>query len=190
MIVNDPAASESGEARRWPLYLAGVVIGAGAAVAGVLIAATHPSPHAHHHGPLFVVVFGVVLGGAVAAGVVWSLRRQFNRPAMRRLRRFSFAQRRATARAVNRGQPLAGDQRAIAQAQLEQLGSSTLRARWVFPVAVVAFAVLAAANTGGMRWLWAAIAVLELVSGAGSVLLFRRQRNRLAAALARPGSGG
>jgi hypothetical protein len=189
-IMTSPTASESSEGRRWPFYVVGVVVGVGAAVTGVALAATHPSRHSHHHGPVFAIVFAAVIAIAAAAAVTWALRRQFNRPAMRRVRGFSFAQRRATLRAVNRREPLTGQQRDIAQAQLEILGSSSLRARWFVPVAVVSFAVLAVMNTGGMRGLWIGITVLEIIAGTGSILLVRRQRSRLTAALAEPGRAG
>jgi hypothetical protein len=91
-----------GGGRRWPFYVLGVVLGAGAAVTGVLIAAAHQSTHGHRHGRCFVTVFASVVAVLVAALVVWSLRRQLNQPAMKRLRSFSFSQRRAATRAVNR----------------------------------------------------------------------------------------
>ncbi|MGH8862342.1 MAG: hypothetical protein ACRDVG_14120 [Jatrophihabitantaceae bacterium] len=151
---------------------------------GVLIAAAHPSPHRHHHGPVFVIVFGAIVAVVVAAMVVWMLRRQLNRPAMQRLHAFSYSQRRAAMRAVNSGSPLTDEQQRIAHAQLEQLSFVVTRMRWVLPVAVIAFIPPAIADTGGLRWLWAAISALELVWVPASLLLLRRQNRRLENALA------
>lgn len=181
------AAADRGASRgrRWPYYAIGGFVGADAAVTGVLVAATHSSPHAHRHGPVFVIVFAAVVAVVVAAMVVWSLRRQLNRPTMKRLRCFSFSQRRAAMRAVNSGATLTGEQQTIAHTQLEQLGSASARTKWAMPVAVITFVVLAIADVAGLRGLWAAISVLELLSVTASVLLLRPQKRRLERALAR-----
>lgn len=171
--------------RRWPYYAIGLIVAVGATVAGVLIAATHPSSHEHRHGPAFVIVFAVVAAVVVGALVVWRLRRQLNQPAMRKIREFSFSQRRATIRAANSGNDLTAEQRSIAQAQLDLLGSASARLRWALPLAMIAFVALAVANADGRRWFWAAIAAFELLCVTAAVLLFRRQTRRLEKALAR-----
>lgn len=181
-MVDAPDAGTGG-GRRWPFYAVGVIISVGAVVTGVLLAATHPSAHAHRHGPLFVIAFAAVAAVVAAVAVVWSIRRQLNRPELQRLRNFNFSQRRAAIRAVNSGGALTDEQRSIAQAQLQQLSSASTRMRWALPLAVVMFVALAVANTGGLRWLWVAVAVVELLSLIAAVLLFRRQRERLARAL-------
>lgn len=182
--MDDAADRTAAGGRRWPYYAIGVVVGAGAAVTGVLAAASHSSPHAHRHGPVFVTVVAAVAAVVVAAMVVWSLRRQLNRPAMKRLRGFRFSRRRAAMRAVNSGATLTGEQQTIARAQLEQLGSASARMKWAMPVAVIAFVGLAIADIAGLRGLSAAISALELLSITASVLLLRRQKRRLERALA------
>lgn len=182
----DAADAGTGGGRRWQFYTLGVIVCVGSAVTGVLIAATHPPEHGHRHGPVFTIVFAAVLAVVASAMVVWSLHRQLNRPAMRHLRSFSFSQRRAVIRAVNSGRALTGEQQRIAQAQFEQLTSASTRMRrmwWALPVAVISFAVLAIADSGGLRWLWATIAVIETLSTSSTLLLFRRQRQRLENAL-------
>jgi hypothetical protein len=59
-----------------------------------------------------------------------------------------------------------------------------MRLRWAMPVAVIAFVVLAIADTAELRSFWLVIAALELMSMVASVLLFRRQKRRLERALA------
>lgn len=185
MSIDGAAGSgQQGDRRRWALYAAAVVVGAGSAVTGVLVAAAHPArgTHAHRHGPVFVVVFAAVAAVLVAAGVSWQLRRQLNRPAMRRLRGWDLSQRRATARAVTKGDQLSEDQRNIAQAQLEHLIAAGRTVRFL-PVGIVAFILLAIADTGGQRVLWVVIACIELIAVSASVLLRRRQIHRFEQAL-------
>jgi len=94
-------------------------------------------------------------------------------------------------RAVNSGATLTGEQQTIAHAQLEQLGSASARMKWALPVGVIMFVVLAIADIAGLRWLWAAISALELLSVIALVLILRRQKRRLESALAgSPGAAG
>jgi hypothetical protein len=165
------------------MYALAIVIAAGAAVSGVLIAASHSSSGAHHHGTVYNALFASGAALVVAALTAWMLRRQLNRPAMKELLGFSFSQRRAAARAVNSGTTLTGEHRDIARAQFEQLGSMSSRLRWIVPLAVILFVAVAIGNVGGLRWLWVAIAALELLATGASLLLYRRQRHRIERAL-------
>jgi Flp pilus assembly protein TadB len=186
--VTDGGSSSGPRPRSWPYYAIGVAVGVGAAVAGVLIAAARPSSAEHRHGPVYVVVFAVVAAAVAGGLIIWRLRRQLNQPVMQRIRNFSFAQRRATIRAVNSGNTLDEDQRTVAQAQLELLDSTAVRLRWALPLAAVAFVVLAVMDVHGMRWIWAAIAALEMLSVVAAFLLFRRQGRRIRRALDKPAS--
>lgn len=179
-----PQAEDNRRQRRtWPFYVVGVSVGAGAVVAGVLIAASHPSAHAHRHGPVFVALFAGIAALLVAVMIVWLVRRQLNRPEMQRLRGASYAQRRGVARAVNSGTVLSEDQRRIARSQLAQLTFAWRRMRWTLPLAAVSFVVLAIVDTAGLRSLWVAIAALELVATAAAMLLLLRQSRRIEKAL-------
>lgn len=165
------------------IYGAAVVVTVCAAVAGVLIGASHPSSRAHHHGTVYVVVFAVVAAVVVAGLMVWSLRRQLHRPAMKRLLGFSYPDRRAAIRAVNSGTTLTQVQQDIARAQSEQLAAVSRRLLWVMPLAVILLVVIAVENVGGLRELWVVVAAFELLAMTASMLIFRRQRRRIERAL-------
>ena len=111
------------------------------------------------------------------------MRRQLNRPASRKLRSVSPAQRRAVIRAVNSAQPLTEEQRGVAEAQREQLRSSAARLAWALPFAVLGSVMIAIRDYGGMRPLWVAMAIVELLCAVSAVLLFRRQSRRIEKAL-------
>jgi hypothetical protein len=165
-----------------------VLLAVAAAVVGVLVGAAHSARGAHHHshGALFVAVFAAVAGVLVGAMMTWRIRRNNRLPVMRRVRRWDFSQRRATARAVQKGQPVTGEQRELAQAQFDLLTSMTRRLWVVLPIGIVVFVVNAAANVGGLRPLWTALAALEIVCSAALLILRRVQLRRYQRALFQP----
>lgn len=170
------------------LVIAVVVFAAAAAVTGVLIAAAHPRS-GHQHSVGYVVIFAAVAAAVVAAMVWWMFRLINQRPAMKRVRRWSFADRRATARAVQKRQPLTAEQQRVAQAQLEVLNSNG-RTYWiVLPIAVIAFGINAVINAGGLRPLWIVLAAMELVWVPAFMLLRRAQVRRFERALSASASG-
>lgn len=174
--------------RRRLLVALRVVLAAAAAVVGVVLAATHPANGAHHHrhGIVFIIAFAGVAAALVAAWTGWLIHRINNRPTMQRLGGWDFAQRRATARAVQKGERLTADQRQLATAQLEHL-SSTGRMQWVvLPVAVVAFIVNAVINSGGLRPLWIAVVALEVICLPALLWTRRLQLRRFQRALSQP----
>ena len=156
-----------------------------AAAAGVLIAANHPGRHRHHHSVVFTAAFLVITVLAVGAASWWSFRRGIRRPGLQRLRGFSLADRRATAKAVQKGRPLTDHQREIAHAAMEHLsGRTRRRTRWLMPLAAVAFGMNAIADTGGLRWFWTSLAIVEAVCSAtwwwASTRLERKYQRALA----------
>jgi len=156
-----------------------------AAAAGVLIAANHPGRHRHHHSVGFTAVFLVITVLVVGAASWWAFRRSIRRPGLKRLRSLPFADRRATAKAVQKGQPLSEHQREIAQAVMEHLSGRThRRVRWLMPLGAVAFGFNAIADTAGLRWFWTGLAIVEAVCTAtwwwASTRLERKYQRALA----------
>ena len=177
-------AGHAGESRRRERLIMAIAafVGGGAAVTGVLIAAAHPK-HGHHHSATFTTVFASIAAIVVAVAVVIAVRRANRQPNMQRLKQWDVAQRRETARAVQKGQHLDPQQAEIARGQLETLRSAFRRMKWIIPLAIVAFGMNAVLGTGGLRGLWIVLVAVELVLGGPLLLLHRARLHRYDRAL-------
>jgi phosphate/sulfate permease len=99
----------------------------GAVIGGSFAMADSAKSSHHHHSVGSAVLIAAVVAG-LAATVALLLLRQLNRsPAIQRLYGTDMAQRRSTARAVQKREPLTAEQRGTAEVQLEHLVSAARR---------------------------------------------------------------